>query len=110
MLLLILFTFSPLVAIILDGIYSSKLLKIALSKSFLNALTYTFIISVASGLLSIILTLGLLTFGKNIFIKKSLDRFVLFETYIYLLLVFSPVLISSGFFILFRQYLGILDV
>ena len=109
LLLLILFTFSPLVAIILDGIYSSKLFKIALSKSFLNALTYTFIISVASGLLSIILTLGLLTFGKNIFIKKSLNRFVLFETYIYLLLVFSPVLISSGFFILFRQYLGILN-
>ena len=59
--------------------------------------------------LDIILTLGVLTFGKNIFIKKLLNRFVLFETYIYLLLVFSPVLISSGFFILFRQYLGILD-
>ena len=59
--------------------------------------------------MSIILTLGLLSFGKNIFIKNSLKRFVVFETYIYLLLVFSPVLISSGFFILFRQYLGILN-
>ena len=55
------FAFSPLVTIILDGIQSPKLLKIAFSKSFLIALTYTFIISVASGLLSIILTLGLLT-------------------------------------------------
>ena len=109
LLVFIIFAFSPLVAIVLEGIQSPKLLKIAFSKSFLIALTYTFIISVASGLLSIILTLGLLSFGKNIFIKNSLKRFVVFETYIYLLLVFSPVLISSGFFILFRQYLGILN-
>ena len=109
LILFIMFAFSPLVTIILDGMQSPKLLEIAFSKFFLIALTYTFIISVASGLLSIILTLGLLSFGKNIFIKNSLKRFVIFETYIYLLLVFSPVLISSGFFILFRQYLGILN-
>ena len=106
---LFILAFSPLLIIILNGLQSSHIIKILISESFLTALKYTFIISITSGMLSVILTLGLVSFGKNIFLKKSLKRFIVFETYIYLLLVFSPVLISSGFFILLRQYLDILS-
>ena len=103
------FAFSPLLVIITEGISSPLLVKTLLSNSFLKSLGYTFIISIGSGFLSTVLTLGLLSFGKEFFVKKSLKKFVLFETYIYLLLVFSPVLISSGFFILFRKYFNILS-
>ena len=106
---LFILAFSPLLIIILNGLQFPHIIKILISESFLTALKYTFIISIASGMLSVILTLGLVSFGKNIFLKKSLKRFIVFETYIYLLLVFSPVLISSGFFILLRQYLDILS-
>jgi len=106
---LFILAFSPLLIIILNGLQFPHIIKILISESFLTALKYTFIISIASGMLSVILTLGLVSFGKNIFFKKSLKRFIVFETYIYLLLVFSPVLISSGFFILLRQYLDILS-
>ena len=69
----------------------------------------TFIISLFSGILSITLSIGLLYFGKNIFKLSSIKKFYFFETQIYLLMVFSPVLISGGFFILFRNFLGVIE-
>jgi len=106
---LLVFASSPLIIIIIKGLQSGKLIDTFNSSSFMVALGNTFIISLCSGILSIILSIGLLYFGKNIFKRDTIQKFFLFETYIYLLMVFSPVLISSGFFILFRNFFGVLE-
>ena len=109
LLCLIIFAFSPLIIILVKGIQSGELANTFYSSSFVTALVNTFIISLFSGILSITLSIGLLYFGKNIFKLNSLRKFYFFETQIYLLMVFSPVLISSGFFILFRNFLGMIE-
>ena len=99
----ILFIFSPLIMIILNG-FSEKIISILYSSYFWYALKNTFLISFFSGLLSVLISFGAMNFihDKNFFkIQKKLEFIV------FLPLVVSPIMISAGYYILIKQILSL---
>ncbi len=96
--LIIVFIFSPLFYIILNGI-SNKLLTVIQSDFFFPALFTTFTISFFSGLLTLILTYGNLEFVSRERKRK--------ELWFYILIIFSPAVIAVGYYIFINELLKI---
>ena len=90
--------FSPIFYIIITGI-NTKLIPVLQSDFFLKSLITTFIISLFSGLLAIILT-----YGNLEFINRSKKKR---EYWFYILIIFSPGIISVGYFIFINEILSI---
>ena len=100
-LLIFLFTiliYSPIFYIIITGI-NDKLITVLQSSFFLKSLYTTFIISFFSGLLAIFLTYG----NLGLIYKSKKKK----EFWFYILIIFSPGIMSVGYYIFINEILSI---
>ena len=91
----LIFIFSPILIIIVNGF--SMLLDVLIAPYFWKSLLTTFYISFFSGLLSIVLIYGSLLFINT---KNKTG-----EIYLYALIIISPAIMSVGYYIFLNNYI-----
>lgn len=100
----------PLSAIFLKGFNIPVLLELVKKGTLVNPIKNTFFISISSAILTIALATGLIVTGKVLKIRLKKNYYgSLIESFSMMPIIFPPILLGTGIFILLKNYINIFE-